>query len=105
MTYGDKREIPVPVHIYKAWYGMNLRCGHMPSVKSKPKWDAAYKDRGIIVSEEFRFPNGLRAFYEHVGDKPTFNHLIDRIDNNGPYARGNLRWSTMSVSNNNQRRG
>ena len=105
MTYGDVKLAKVPVEVYKAWYGANLRCGHHPTAKVKEKWLAAYRDRGITVSEEFRWPHGLRAFYEHVGPKPSFSHLIDRKNNDGNYERGNLRWATIEVSNTNQRKG
>ena len=34
------------------------------------------------------------AFYEHMGHRPTSKHSVDRIDVNGDYAIGNLRWAT-----------
>ena len=47
-----------------------------------------YGGRGI----EFRF-NSFTEFLDHVGRKPTSKHSIDRIDANGHYEIGNVRWA------------
>lgn len=54
-----------------------------------------YKDyggRGIRVSGEFFY--SFKAFVEYMGEKPGPEYSIDRIDNDGNYERGNLRWAT-----------
>lgn len=33
-------------------------------------------------------------FHKHIGDKPSKNHSIDRIDNSKGYVIGNVRWAT-----------
>ena len=49
-----------------------------------------YGGRGI----EFRFQN-FKEFYTHVGPRP-FGMSLDRIDVNGHYELGNVRWATVS---------
>jgi len=42
---------------------------------------------------------------EDIGERPTKKHSIDRIDNNGDYMKGNIRWVTRLIQNNNKRKG
>jgi hypothetical protein len=48
-----------------------------------------YGGRGI----EFRFET-FAEFIEHIGHRPDGTSL-DRIDSNGHYERGNVRWATL----------
>jgi hypothetical protein len=60
-----------------------------------------YGGRGI----KFLFASFF-AFYVELGDKPTPKHLysLDRIDNDGNYEVGNVRWATKSQQQANRRR-
>lgn len=51
-----------------------------------------YGGRGI----EFRFKS-FEEFHAEMGDRPTLKHSIDRIDNDGHYESGNVRWATQTV--------
>jgi hypothetical protein len=57
-----------------------------------------YGGRGI----EFRFKSILDLIAE-IGFKPTPQHTLDRINNNGHYERGNVRWATRTEQNQNKR--
>lgn len=57
-----------------------------------------YGGRGI----EFRFES-FEQFIAEVGMKPTPTDSIDRIDNDGHYEPGNVKWSTPKEQRRNRR--
>ncbi len=86
--------------IYKKWKGMKNRCFNPKSLKYKD-----YGGRGITVCEEWR--NNFMKYYEYVSKLPHFNekgYSIDRINDNGNYEPGNVRWATAKEQANNTRR-
>lgn len=73
---------------YKIWYGMIHRCTNKNNI-----FFSRYGGRGISVCERWMsFDN----FINDMGFRPTLNHSLDRINNDGNYYPENCRWTTQS---------
>lgn len=74
---------------------MKGRCLNPNNPRSK-----YYGQRGITVCERWmRFTD----FATDVGEPPSSEYQLDRIDNEGHYAPGNVRWVTPAQNNMNTR--
>lgn len=82
---------------YAAWLNMKTRCSNEKSEKF-PEYGA----RGITVQPEWE--EDFFLFLEHVGFAPSPMHSIDRIDTNGNYEEGNVRWATSAQQAQNTRK-
>lgn len=72
---------------HRAWVHMKQRCTNENKREYK-----CYGGRGIKVCDEWM--HSFIAFYSHVGPRPSEIHSIDRINVNGNYEPGNVRWAT-----------
>lgn len=81
---------------HKAWVSMLSRC-----FNANTKSYHRYGGRGITVCAEWR--RDFSAFLEHIGPMPTPGLELDRINNDGNYEPGNVRWATMKEQARNRR--
>lgn len=85
--------------LYRTWCKMKTRC-----YNSNENNYERYGGRGIRVCEEWK--NSYQEWYDYVSSLENFGELgrtLDRIDNNGNYEPGNMKWSTWVEQNNNRR--
>ncbi len=82
--------------VYAVWANMKKRCTN----PNDPNWKY-YGGRGIIVCKEWL--DSFEAFYQYMGD-PSQGLTIDRIDNDGNYEPGNVRWADYVTQSFNSRR-
>lgn len=81
---------------YTAWIHMIERC-YNPNCSEYKNYGA----RGITVCDAWR--KSFEAFISDVGDRPGTEYSLDRINNNGDYEPGNVRWTTWDVQSKNRR--
>lgn len=67
-----------------------------------------YGGRGITVCPEWQGPDGFERYIEYVEALPNYRRRgytdLDRIDNDGDYGPGNIRWATKKMNVNNRTR-
>lgn len=80
---------------YRTWIAMNRRCHDQKATNYG--W---YGGRGIYVCPRWR--DSFDAFLADVGERPS-GLTLDRIDNNGHYEPGNVRWATHKQQSLNRR--
>jgi len=81
---------------YRTWAGIKNRC-----LNEKAKDYFRYGGAGIVICDEWI--ESFEAFYEHVGNAPSLEHSLDRIDNRKGYIPFNVRWATASEQQRNKR--
>jgi len=81
---------------YRAWTGVITRCENhnIPSF-------SYYGGRGIVVHPPWR--ESFESFLADVGPAPSSSHSLDRVDVEGGYVPGNVRWATQQEQSRNRR--
>lgn len=76
---------------WKSWKSMHERCED-PRNESYPR----YGGKGITVCERWA---EFVPFLEDMGERPSKDYQIDRIDPKGNYEPSNCRWLTRAENN------
>jgi hypothetical protein len=85
--------------IYHVWDSIKYRCLN-PNYR---QWKD-YGGRGVTICDEWA--KSFEAFYDYVSKLPNYRgkgYSIDRINNDGNYEPGNVRWATRIEQNRNRR--
>ena len=81
---------------YSSWQHMKARCYNPNHAEY-----SNYGGRGITICDEWK--DDFQAFYNYIGKCPIGCNSIDRIDVNGNYEPGNVRWSNPIEQGRNHR--
>lgn len=81
---------------YRSWQHMRRRCQN----PKEPNY-FRYGGRGITICARWE---SFENFFADVGPRPSKKHSLGRIDNDGNYEPGNVRWETpLEQGGNNSR--
>jgi hypothetical protein len=91
--YADDRPL------YRTWYSMKTRC-----LNEKHEAYPNYGGRGIKVCDRWmKFENFEEDINKLIGPRPE-GMTLDRVNNDGDYAPGNVRWATRIEQRANRRK-
>jgi len=81
--------------VYNVWLNMKQRC-----VNPKHPDYHNYGGRGIAVCAEW---DAFEQFYEDIGNRPSADYSIERLDNNKGYSQDNCIWAHYTQQHANRR--
>jgi hypothetical protein len=81
---------------YMTWSNMKDRCHN-----TKSEFYYMYGGRGITVCPQWQ--HSFEVFLSDVGLRPSSDHSLDRINPDGNYEPGNVRWLSPEGQANNRR--
>lgn len=82
---------------YNSWLAMRARCRDPNNNRYH-----RYGGRGIMICTAW---DNFETFLADMGERPSKQHSIDRINNDGNYEPGNCRWSTVEEQAHNKTYG
>lgn len=94
LSHGESHDATTPE--YRAWGAMLSRCLNPRMNNFKD-----YGGRGITVCDRWR--HSYEAFLADVGRRPSTEHSLHRIDNDGHYEKGNVVWALLIEQNTHKR--
>ncbi len=81
--------------LYGTWGNMHSRCKDLDN--------ESYGGAGVTVCKRWSGKKGFLNFLSDMGDKPSKEYSIDRINPFGNYEPSNCKWSTPKEQANNKR--
>lgn len=90
----DKRHGMSKTPEFKTWQSIWQRCTNTKDANYKK-----YGAKGITVTDDWKT---FEAFFFDMGNRPSPQHSIDRINNHQGYSKLNCRWATFSEQNRNK---
>lgn len=80
--------------LYHTWENMRARCNKPTHTNYH-----LYGGRGIKICDRW---SNFAYFVDDIGPKPSPKYSLDRINPNGDYEPGNIRWATQTTQLRNQ---
>jgi hypothetical protein len=101
-TKRNHTELWLPIASRQAW---NVRDDGVPHVgrNETTLFQSELGGRGITVCAQWLGEDGFVNFFQDVGRKPSPELTLDRINVNGNYEPGNVRWADAVTQANNRR--
>jgi hypothetical protein len=93
LTHGNSRAGQITPE-YVAWHSMRQRCLNPKRPQAK-----YYSKRGISIAPEWEDPI---TFLRDMGQRPSPEHTLGRINNQEGYSKENCRWETLTQQNRNR---